>query len=297
MTRLVAKAVTWVALATVLIVAGVHWVYYLMNWEWSRAAIAGTAFVAAGVLTSTVLVLGRLRHLERRIDALLLARDTAPGPARTELADVEPRPVFPWLAGGTALPAVALLALTPWTPPEEGVFIPIFLAAGLGLSAAAGVVERVAAARYERSVPSAAGTAPPSAREVLRTTPRRVLVAVPLLSVLVVGGLVSALWFGGHYWAQPVGPGHTTMTIVVDSRGPAPAEADVVESVGRFCSLDSGVGVDFVGVRAGADGWRLTVSPLLDEDAQNRFVGCLEDAVLEWHRLTVTGTTLAPTFR
>lgn len=132
MTRLVAKVSLWVALTTVIIVAGVHWVYYLVNWEWNRAAIAGTAFVAASLLASTT---------------LLLTRGVPPGAA--ELPDPEPRPQFPWLVGVSAPPALALVALAPWAPPEQGVFIPIFLAAGLGISAAAGVVERLAAARYE----------------------------------------------------------------------------------------------------------------------------------------------------
>lgn len=292
MTRLVAKVSLWVALTTVIIVAGVHWVYYLVNWEWNRAAIAGTAFVAASLLASTVLLLGRMWRIERRLDALLLTRGTSPGPA--EPPDPEPRPKFPWLVGVSAPPALVLVVLAPWTPPEQGVFVPIFLAAGLGLSAAAGVVERVAAARYDQR-PTLAGVAsPPGLREVLRTTPRRVLVAIPLLSVLIVVGLVSALWFGGHYWAKPVGPGITTLTVEVDKRGLAPESPDVVETVGRYCSLDSGVGVAFVGAREVAGGWQLQVSPLLDEDAQDRLIGCLEDAVLEWHRLTVTGTTLTP---
>lgn len=296
MTRLVAKVSLWVALTTVIVVAGVHWVYYLMNWEWNRAAIAGTAFVAGSVLGSTALLLGRMRRVERRID-LLLATRVAPGVAQAPPGP-EPRPSFPWLVGSSALPTLGLVALVPWAPPEQGVFIPIFLAAGLGISAAAGVVERVAAARYEPrpAIPdSDLVPAAPGFREVLRATPRRVLVAIPLLSVLIVTGLVSALWFGGHYWATPIGPGVTTVTVEVDSRGLDPAaDSDVVESVGRYCSLDSGVGVDFVGVRRDAESWQLRVSPLLDHEAQDRFIGCLEDAVLEWHRLTVTDTALSP---
>lgn len=292
MTRLVAKVSLWVALTTVIIVAGVHWVYYLVNWEWNRAAIAGTAFVAASLLASTTLLLGRMWRIERRLDALLLTRGVPPGAA--ELPDPEPRPQFPWLVGVSAPPALALAALAPWAPPEQGVFIPIFLAAGLGISAAAGVVERLAAARYEQRPTLTAPAPPPGFREALRTTPRRVLVAIPLLSVLIVSGLVSALWFGGHYWAEPVGPGITTMTLEVDKRGLAPKSPGAVETVGRYCSIDSGVGVRFVGARWVAGSWQVQVSPLLDEDAQDRFIGCLEDAVLEWHRFTVTDTTLTP---
>ena len=36
------------------------------------------------------------------------------------------------------------------------------------------------------------------------------------------------------------------------------------------------------------------LSPLLDAEAQNRFGGCLEDAVLDRHKLGVTDVRLAP---
>jgi hypothetical protein len=36
----------------------------------------------------------------------------------------------------------------------------------------------------------------------------------------------------------------------------------------------------------------LIVSPLLDKDAQRRYGGCLQDAILEYHRLTVTNAVL-----
>jgi hypothetical protein len=98
-----------------------------------------------------------------------------------------------------------------------------------------------------------------------------------------------------HYWSHPIGPGVTTMTVRVDSRGPTTSVAEVARTVGQYCALDLGVGVRFLGVRPGAgSSATLRLAPLLDDDAQRRYVGCVEDAVLEWHQLSVTGTTLEP---
>jgi hypothetical protein len=38
----------------------------------------------------------------------------------------------------------------------------------------------------------------------------------------------------------------------------------------------------------------LRVSPLLDEDAENRYTGCLQDAVVDRHWLTVRDTAHLP---
>jgi hypothetical protein len=58
-------------------------------------------------------------------------------------------------------------------------------------------------------------------------------------------------------------------------------------------------GAQVVGVESRtATGAALVRSPLLDQEARRRFEGCLEDANLTWHRLTVTvtvtGSVLAP---
>jgi hypothetical protein len=111
------------------------------------------------------------------------------------------------------------------------------------------------------------------------------------LAALVVGGLYGTT----HYWSKPIGEGTTTMTVEVDSRGPTRGDIEVVEAAGRYCSINTGTGIRFQGVEpAGAESTLLHVAPLLDDDARTRLVGCLEDALLEWHRLTVTDTALTP---
>jgi hypothetical protein len=299
-TRLVARAVLWLTLAVVVVVAGVHFIYYLSNWEWSRAGIAGLALACALVVGGTFLVLGRLRRLEHRLDEVLAAIQPAPaGPAVTQSSapEVEPRPDFPWLAAPTATYAVGavLLAAVAWEPPEQGVFIPVFLAAGIVISAVAGVVERLAALR-QRGRPGARVSAPaPTAREILGRRPPGIVLAVTIAGTAVAGAAVGGLYLLSHYWSEPVGPGVTTMTVEVDSRGPTTTDIEAVETVGRYCTLNSGTHTRFRGVQPGpGEATLLSVSPLLDEDAQSRYVGCVQDAVLEWHRLTVTATELTP---
>jgi hypothetical protein len=304
-TRLVARAVLWISLLAVVAVAGVHFIYYLANWEWSRAGIAGLALTSALVVGGTFLLLGRLRRLEGRLEEVLLALQAAPagtgGRAVTETEpstpETEPRPDFPWLAAPTASHAIGavLLAALAWEPPDQSVFIPVFLAAGIVISAIAGGVERIAALR-RRGAPGTAVHAPsPAAREVLDRRPMTLLLALVVAGASVAALAVGGLYLLSHYWSEPVGPGITSMTVVVDNRGPTTTDIEVVETVGRYCTLNSGTDARFRGVQPGpGEATMLRVSPLLDEDAQNRYIGCVEDAVLEWHRLTVTATELTP---
>ncbi|HEX6249718.1 MAG TPA: hypothetical protein VFZ64_17770 [Nocardioidaceae bacterium] len=308
MTRLLAKVMMWLALMAVVVVAGGHTMYYLMSWEWNRASIAGVATLGGLMLASTLLVLGRLSRVETKLDLLLAgqAAQTGARPLATR-ADVtaaevqlEPRPDFPWLSQSPAL-ALGLLAVAPRETPDAAVFIPVFLAAGLIISALAGGVERIAAlvqGRRAQGVPTPATRASElrSTRETLRAQPTWLLVLVPLVGALMIGGTIGGLYWASHYWSKPIGPGVTTMTVEVDARGPTTSDIDVVETVGRYCTIDTGTGITFAGVEPGpsAEITLLRVEPLLDEDAQTRYIGCLEDAAVEWHRLTVTGTELAP---
>jgi hypothetical protein len=120
------------------------------------------------------------------------------------------------------------------------------------------------------------------------------LVVVPLAGVIGIAGVIGALWLGAHYWAQPMGPGTTTLTVQVRTNGPTTDDADVVETMGRYCVLNSGVKVRFDEVAPGPDGTvLLRLNPQLDGDASHRFAGCLEDAVMEWHQLEVVGVDVA----
>ena len=301
MTRLVAKVVMWLALAGVIVVAGSHFVYYLYQWEWGRAGIAGTGFTAALILGSTFLFLSRIQRIERRLDQILLAQQAAARTADPSEPDLEPRPDFPWLASRPQF--LGILGLVAYDPPRPSVFIPVFLAAGLAISASASVVERVAALRYREKRPAGTAAArptppagaPPTVREVISAQPRRALLVFPVVGIVITGLVVGGLYVISHYWSKPIGPGVTTMTVEVSSRGPTYPAIEVVESVGRYCAMDTGTGVRYLGVAPGpGTSTLLRLAPLLDDDAQDRFAGCVEDAILEWHSLDVTGTTLEP---
>lgn len=302
MIRAVAAVTTWLALTAVMLVAGGHTVYYLLEWEWVRAQIAGIAFVAALVVSATLLLLTRLRALEKRLDVLVQAGTTAgaAGPAGSAVtlapasADPEPRPDFAWLSpsgswSGLALPLLALVALRDPTP---AVFIPVFLATGVAVSVVASGVERLAAHRHAALASTTGATgalAPP------RPVGNRAAIGVLLGGTLVIGSVIGGLWLTAHYWSAPLGPGTTTLTLHVERNGRVSTDADVAEAMGRYCVLSSGVDARFGGVAPGPDGHvLLRVSPLLDEDAQKRFGGCLEDAVLDRHRVAVTDVRLAP---
>lgn len=294
MIRLLSRTVMWIALVAVIGVAGGHTVYYLMSWEWNRAGIAGIALVGSVVVAATILVLGRLGRVEAKLDQLLAARGESRQPAGIDDAaaavQVEPRPDFPWLSQSPAL-VLGLWALSPREAPDAAVFIPVFLAAGLIVSALAGVIERIATFAQRRK----AGTAEGPTATRLGTQPRWLVALVPVLGIVFVAGAVGGLYWASHYWSRPMGPGVTTMTVDVDARGPTTPEIEVVETIGRYCAVDSGVDVEFVAVEAGPDGTTLLrLEPLLDGDAQGRYIGCVEDAVLEWHRLSVTATRLDP---
>jgi hypothetical protein len=283
-------------LAATMLVAGGHFAYYMYNWEWVRAQIAGTAFVAALVIAATRLVLDRLNRLERDVTARFAAIEaavTGPGArptlqrSETDADGVADRPDFPWMTPELAptrqlvlLPALVVGALTEATPASRpAVFIPMLLGAGLAVSLVAGLVERTAAAVH---TPRTAGSG------------RR----------LVVGGLVGAavvalgtvgIWNWVHYEPPPFGRGTTELTVQVRAKAAIRPAEETVELVGRYCARNAIVGVDVHEVRpASADSAVLVVSPVLDHQAQRRYGGCLEDARLERHRLTVVDTVLVP---
>ena len=305
MIRIVAAVTTWLALTAVLVVSGGHAVYYLLEWEWVRAQIAGIAFVAALVVSATLVVITRLRALERRLDVLATslaaaAPQGAPegvGVAPTASSDPEPRPDFAWLSpsggwSGLALPVLALLA---FRDPAPTVFIPVFLATGVAVSVVASGVEWVAAHRRPVPAPLPAPADRPGMPAPPRRMSSRTAVAVPIGGALVIAAVIGGLWLTAHYWSAPVGPGTTTLVLEVERNNRISSDLEVAEVMGRYCVLNAGVDVRYGDVVAGAGGRvLLRVTPLLDEDAQKRFGGCLEDAVLDRHRIGVTGVRLAP---
>jgi hypothetical protein len=290
MIRTLATLTTWIAITTLLVVSGGYTVHYLLTWQWTRAEFAAIGFVACMVFAATLLVLTRIRQLEERLagtsKAVSAAAPTgAPtaAPTTAPVDDGEPRPRFDWLTATplyalAATPFIVVLAGTCVLPaldaPRPMVFIPIFLASGMVVAALASVVERLAARRtHARALPAAR---------------RGMLATIGLaLAVIVVGAGITGLVFrGAHYWGSALGPGRTHLVLDVRHQGPTPGTADVAATMGRYCSLQSGVPARYRGVEPLAGGRVvLTVSPALDDEAVTRFAGCLQDAVVGRHSI------------
>lgn len=318
--------VRWVGAAALLgtmLLAGGHFVYYLWNWEWVRAHTAGTVLLATLLIGATRLVLARVGRFEavllRRLTTLESAVSGGPAagqagtpvgpdphaapdlhdarhPRATPGPDIAPGPdgsgpvtSFPWLLperpldhgmrAVTTLPLLAAAGSVSLTP-EPSVFIPILLGAGLAVSLVAAVVERTATAAYRSTGPGR----------------RRRLLPGLVAAAVAAGILTGGIWFTTHYFSPDLDRGSTELTVVVDSKAEVPAPAAVtVETIGRYCAQNAIAGVTVHGVRPVATGTAvLVVSPVLDAPAQRRYSGCLQDANLERHRLTVVQTATAP---
>jgi hypothetical protein len=293
----VVRAIRWggrTVLAATALIAGGYFVHYIYHWQWVRAQIAGVAFIAALILAATSIVVGRLDRLERevlaRLDVLaggVESRQRSQRGPRVE--DAEPQ--FAWLAaefapprhrGPLPLALIAPSAAITVESPDAGVFIPILLGAGLAVSVVAGLVERTSASLHGA------------------TTGTRVtgLVAATVASVLVVGLSVGGIWWLAHYRPAPFVDGRTELTVQVSARSVTPPAEETVEMMGRYCARTAISSVAFEDVRpAGADRAVLVVSPVLDGQAVRRYSGCLQDANLDLHRLTVTATERIPEAR
>lgn len=315
MSRAISSIVLWAALGVVLLVAGLQTVLYMLDWEWARAQFAAVAFVAALLLATARLILARMRRMEARIEVLTAALMAQEGGQATAGVTpglhpdgAEPRPDFRWLATPTATVPVLTLPLLATLPawPDRSVFIPVFLATGLVVTVAASAVERLSALRAGATAGTpkpppppvtSAGTPWQRARETVNGMSTRTLVLTPIVVLLLGGAAAGGLYWAVHDWSKPIGAGVTTLTVDVARKGgPDLTEVQSTEVVGRYCSVNAGVlNLRYQGVGPGPkDTTLLRVTPLLDADASLRFIGCLEDAVLEGHEFKVTATKLTP---
>ena len=108
----------------VLTSTALYFFVYLWRWEWNRALIAGTLFVATEVAVATAVVLNRLRGLEDRLrqpNPAVLARIRESAPP--------PRDHFEWLSPRSG---------------RLGVFVPVLIGMGVVASGLAWLVERLA---------------------------------------------------------------------------------------------------------------------------------------------------------
>lgn len=122
------KKIAWLTGLVTLLATGGYIFVYLYRWEWHRALIVATLFVAAEVAMATALVLRRLGKVQLGLD---VGRTREPEPAVLERlrGNVPRRNPFAWLEPGEGRTAV---------------FIPVLLGSGVVVSAVAWLVERIA---------------------------------------------------------------------------------------------------------------------------------------------------------
>ena len=160
----------------------------------------------------------------------------------------------------------------------------MLLGAGIAVSIVASLIERIAAGQ---------GVEEP-ARDARRPGVRRLAARSGVLAV-VIAVATAAVYWAAHYRPEQLGDGTTEMSVQVLVKERVARPVETVEMMARYCASNAIFGVRVERVEPeSADTALLVVSPLLDEEAQRRYGGCLADANLDRNRLTVTRTVLVP---
>lgn len=145
-----AQRVGLAAAAVTMASSGWYVAVYLGRWEWNRAVVAGVIFLAAEVGLVGVLVLDRLAQLHRRLDAHDHPRD--PRDQRDTAARTRVDPHVVQTLRETAPPPRRPFAWLDDATQRTSVFVPVLLGAGVLLSGAAWVVERIGRLTAGRSI-------------------------------------------------------------------------------------------------------------------------------------------------
>jgi hypothetical protein len=293
---------TLVRLLTLLVAAlsGTYLIVYLYRWEWNRTLISGLFFLAAEVAYVGSSLRGELRGLRARIDALETPSERHRPESGGRNAARPTRP-FSWLretASG-----------------QVSVFVPVLLGAGVILSAAAFVVERIAGVMagppvvHERSRPpielelppdGLLGTVPPpGSRDRAGTRRRAGPVGRRLIAAVVLGLLVAAAidLVADATQSRPSARVPGTSTVVelgIDQRRPRPA-IEGAEALAVACHGTLHADSEFTKMETlRGDHVELTVTPALSELRRRQLFGCLQDATLDLVRADVVGWTTTP---
>lgn len=284
------RRVRYGAIALAMAATGVYLFVYLYRWEWHRALVAGVLFVAAEVALVGAALLDRMRSIEARLDGAGPPAPERP-PAEEALTRVReaappPRTDFDWLAR---------------QPGELSVFVPILLGAGVVLSGAAWVVERLARATarpaFEHglalrlqpfSLPvgvlrGAAVAAAPSRR---RPWARHALAAVASVAVATVG--LDAVADATQNRPDPLRPGTASAVVVaIEGRPERPALA-ATRALWGACTTQLGRRHHVVGMTdLGGGRVRVGVRPEIGRHAERRLRGCIGDATTDQLRAGV----------
>lgn len=276
------KVVRYGVLIAAVAACGVYLFVYLVRWEWHRALVAGVLFVAAEVALAAAAILDRLRSIEGRLaagtgpaagesDALVRLREAAP----------EPRTSFQWLSRDGA-------------GSEMTVFVPILLGAGVVLSGAAWLVERLARATagpvLERGLAARlaplglpagtlAGAAPPPAARRRSLLPH-VVAAVVAVAIATTG--IDALADATQTRPDMVHLDTTSSVVVTVDPGSARSALTSAKALWGACTTQLGGGYKAVGVTPLGNGEvQILVTPRIGTHAERRLRGCVSDATID----------------
>ncbi len=289
------KPLRYAVLVGAVLASGAYFFVYLFRWEWHRALVAGIVLVAAEVALAAAAILDRLRSIETRLEAGAAApaeaNDAGAG-ALARLHQTAPDPLtnFDWLRReDSAMP----------------VFVPLLLGAGVVLSGAAWLVERLARATarpvLERGLAARlaplglppgtlAGAAAPTAARRRSRLPL-VLATAAAAAVATMG--IDALADATQTRPDTDLPGTTSSVIVAVDPGSARSAITSSKVLWSACNTQLGGGFKVVGMtELGRGEVQVLVTPRLGTYAERRLRGCVGDAITDRIRARVRSVTM-----
>lgn len=288
----IARSIGFALAAVILAVSGAYVVIDLARWEWNRAVISALVMVSALIVLVSMVLFRQLHRIEQRLESLERQRqrhdeaDTLDTLRSTNHAVANRR--FQWLT----------------RPPERlGVFIPVLLGAGVLLSLAAYLVERIAgvfaaatldprtARRLAPDVPLGSGLIPTEPGPLVRTTARHraVTVAVVALTAFVSLAAVGVLRELTQTRPREVtAAGTTSIVLDIDQRRQSRPVAIVAEDLWGACrSRLPGAGELTAIIQLDGEHVEIEFDHALGRTGRTRITGCLEDHTLDLVRADV----------
>ena len=274
------KKVRYAILTVALLSSGTYLFVYLYRWEWHRALVAGVLFVAAELGLAATAILDRLRSIESRLQGGAVATPASEDTlARLKDAAPEPRTNFEWLSRQRS--------------GEMSVFVPLLLGAGVVLSAAAWLVERLARATagpaLERGlagrlvplslpVGTFAGAPAPVARH--RSVLPHVAIGIGAIAVATLG--LDTMADATQNRPDVRRPGTASAVVVnIASRTPR-TSLDATRALWGACTTQLGGGHKVVGMSdLGGGDVHVVVKPEIGKYAERRLRGCISDATTD----------------
>lgn len=283
-----ARRLSMVAAALVLIASGTYVFVYLVRWEWHRALVSGMIFLAAELGIIGFIVMERLRRVEQRLDQVVAA-EAAVKAELEAVTRVEDH------IRAAAPPVASPFAWLERESNKLSVFVPILLGAGVVLSGLAWLVEKVARATagpsLERglAVDLAPFTVPSGALRagvrspitVVKPGHRRLPIAVALL-VLVPFAAIAMDFVADATQNRPDQTDYSTagaITLHIETKIPGLGMEQATRNLWGACVPQLGSRYELLDVQpVGAERMSVFVRPAIGKYAERRLRGCLEDA-------------------